>query len=116
MSRIKSISRKTLGCMKNIQVIDGANNSVYDIFAATEEEFALIYPKGEDVAFIREVMARGPEKELREAFVCIWKRRIPKRDAMGIHGILFYELDHKMKYYPTRRDEEAVNPDGTRLR
>ena len=102
--------------MKNIQVIDGADNSVYDVFAATEEEFALICPQGQDVAFIDEVMARGPEKQLDEAFTRIWERRIPKRDAMGIHGLLFYELAHKMQYYPTRRDEEAINPDGTRLR
>ncbi len=41
--------------MKNIQVIDGAVNCVYDIFAATEEEFDLIFPSGQDVAFIDEV-------------------------------------------------------------
>ena len=35
--------------MKNIQVIDGARNCVYDIFAATEEEFALIFPADQDV-------------------------------------------------------------------
>ena len=35
---------------------------------------------------------------------------------MGIHGLLFYELDNKMQYYPTRKDEEAINPDGTLLR
>jgi hypothetical protein len=102
--------------MKNIQVIDGANNSVYDVFAATEEEFALIFPAGQDVAFIDEVIARGPEKQLDKALMRIWERRIPKRDAVGIHGLLFYELDHKKQYYPTRRDEEAINPDGTRLR
>ncbi len=78
--------------MKNIQVIDGAENSVFDVFSATEDEFALIFPAGQDVAFIDEVMARGPAKELDEAFTQIWKRRIAKRDAMGIHGLLFYEL------------------------
>lgn len=46
----------------NIQVIDGARNSVYHIFAATDEEFALIFPTGRDIAFIDEVMARGPRK------------------------------------------------------
>jgi hypothetical protein len=102
--------------MKNIQVFDGAENSVYDIFSATEEEFALIFPAGQDVAFIDEVTARGPERELNEAFNRIWKRRIPKREAMGIHGLLFYELDHKKRYYPTRKDEEASNTDGSRLR
>ena len=102
--------------MKNIQVIDGAENSAYDVFAATEEEFALVFPEGQDVAFIDEVTARAPKKPLDEALARIWNRRIRKRDAMGIHGLLFYELERKKQYYPTRRDEEAVNPDGTRLR
>jgi len=35
---------------------------------------------------------------------------------MGIHGILFYELPDKKVFYATRRDEEAVNPGGFRLR
>lgn len=102
--------------MKNIQVIDGAVNSVYDIFQATEEEFSLIFPPGEDVAFIDEVYERGPGEELGAAFERIWTRRIPKRNAMGIDGLLFFELDVKMKYYPTRRDEEAINPNGSLLR
>jgi hypothetical protein len=102
--------------MKNIQVIDGASNSVYDIFAASEEEFSLIFPDGQDIAFICEVMARGPEQVLDQALSRIWSRRVPKINAMGIHGTLFYELDDKKQYYPTRRDEEAVNPDGSQLR
>ncbi|MES1982629.1 MAG: hypothetical protein V4443_09140 [Pseudomonadota bacterium] len=102
--------------MKNIQVIDGADNCVYDIFAATDDEFALIFPPKQDVAFIDEVMGRGPEEELDAAFSRIWKRPVRKSDAMGVHGILFYELEHKKQYYPTRRDDEAENPDGTKLR
>jgi len=102
--------------MKNIQVIDGAENAVFDIFSASDEEFALIFPDGQDIAFIDEVYARGNSDVLDDAFNKIWNRRIPKRDAHGIHGLLFYELDYKKVYYPTRKDEEAINPDGTRLR
>jgi hypothetical protein len=102
--------------MRNIQVFDGALNAVYDIFAATEAEFALIFPEGQNVAFIDEVMARGPTKPLDEAFSRIWMRRVKKSEAMGIHGLIFYELAHKKAYYPTRKDEEAVNPNGTRRR
>lgn len=102
--------------MKNIQVIDGAENCVYDIFSATDEEFALIFEAGADVAFIDEVCGRGDTSSLDDAFNRIWKRRQRKADAQGIHGILFYELAHKKTYYPTRKDEEAVNPDGTNLR
>lgn len=102
--------------MKNIQVIDGAQNCVYDIFMATEEEFALIFPDGTDIAFIEEVYAKGDEQVLDAAFNNIWQRRIKKSDAQGIHGIIFYELAEKMVYYPTRKDEEAMNPNGSRLR
>lgn len=102
--------------MKNIQVIDGADNCVYDVFAATDEEFALIFPERTDVAFIDEVLARPQQEQVDLAFSAIWKRRVRKTEISGIHGTLFYELEHKKQYYPTRRDEEAVNPNGSPLR
>ena len=102
--------------MKNIQIIDAADNCVYDIFAATDEEFALVFPEGQDIAFISEVCFRGCSDDLDRAFAMIWTRRLPKPEVMGIHGTLFYELDHKVPYYPTRRDEEAINPCGSPLR
>ena len=102
--------------MKNIQIIDGADNCVYDIFSATDNQFNLIFPQGTDIAFINEVYGRENREALDIAFTEIWKRRIAKKDAIGIHGILFYENDHKMEFYPTRTDEDACNPDGTRLR
>src|SRR4051794_24643340 len=102
--------------MKNIQVIDAAENCVYDIFAATDDEYLLLFPPGQDVVFIREVCSRVERTELDRIFSMIWTRRLQKCDAVGIHGLLFYDLDHKAKYYPTRCDEEACNPDGTPLR
>ena len=84
--------------MKNVQVIDGALNCVYDIFAATDEEFALIFPPGDDVAFIDEVVARNNTLELDRALQNIWRRRIPKINVNGIHGVLFYENEHKKAY------------------
>lgn len=102
--------------MKNIQIIDGAQNCVYDIFAATDEEFALVFPAGEDIAFINEIYENGDTQVLDAAFNNIWQRRVKKTDVHGIHGIIFYELDEKKAYYPTRKDEEAINPDGSSLR
>ena len=102
--------------MKNIQVIDGAVNCVYDVFAATDEEFSIIFPPGENIAFNDEVCSRTDPANLEKALSMIWTRRVPKSDVRGIHGILFFELGNKKIFYPTRRDEEAVNPDGTRLR
>ena len=98
--------------MKHIQVIDGAINCSYDIFAATNSEFSLIFPDGQDIAFIDEVVARENSTQLEEAFKNIWMRRISKPEVNGIHGTLFYELEAKKQYYPTRRDNEAMNPTG----
>jgi hypothetical protein len=50
------------------------------------------------------------------ALTTIWGNRVPKSQVQGIHGILFYDLPEKRQYYPTLRDEEARNPDGSRLR
>ncbi len=102
--------------MKNIQVIDRADNCVYDIFAATEEEFLLIFKSGHDVAFIDEVYESGERQKLDAAFKNIWARRQVKHEVQGIHGLLFYELEKKKIYYPTRKDEEAINPNGSKLR
>jgi hypothetical protein len=104
--------------MKNIQVIDGAVNCVYDIFAASDADFREIFNRGEDIAFIDEVIRRhrGRKKQLQTTLARIWKRRVTKRKARGIHGTLLYELPDKKAYYTTRRDAEAKNPDGTSLR
>lgn len=102
--------------MKYVQVIDGADNCVYDIFALTDEEYALIFPPGTDVAFIDEVYARGVPAVLDASFAKIWERRVKKIEAEGIHGTLFCDLERKKVYYPDRTDEGARNPDGTRLR
>ena len=102
--------------MKNVLVIDGAVNCVFDIFQATPLEFETIFPGDTDIAFIDEVLTRHTEVEISTVFSQIWQRRIAKRDAIGIHGTLFYELQAKKDYYPTRKDEEAINLDGTRLR
>jgi len=102
--------------MKNIQVIDGAENAVYDIFAAPDDVFDLIFPSGTDVAFIEDIAQRPDAEQVLKAIQTIWASRVRKSHAQGIHGLLFYQLVKKRQYYPTLRDEEAINPDGSRLR
>lgn len=102
--------------MKNIQIIEGADNCTFDIFSATAEQFALIFPASTDVAFIEEVYERECRVALDVAFNDIWTRRVSKKEAFGIHGTLFYGLNSKKQYYPDYTDEGACNPDGTKLR
>lgn len=100
--------------MKNILVIDGAVNCVYDVFQTTDEHFPVLFPETTDIAFSTDFDSADPR--ILEIFKQLWRHRIPKVEAMGIHGTLFVDMEHKREYYPTRRDEEACNPDGSRLR
>jgi hypothetical protein len=101
---------------KNIQVIDGADNCVYDVFSATDEDHALLFPNGTDIAFAEDFESRPEVRPISEALERLWANRVPKAHVIGIHGTLFYQLPQKRQFYPTRMDEEAQNPDGSRLR
>lgn len=102
--------------MKNILVVNGAENCVYDVFAVADEVFALVFLPDTDIAFIEEVRQRDNADEIFTALATIWSNRVAKSQVHGIHGTLFYQLIEKRQYYPTLRDEEAINPDGSRLR
>ena len=99
-----------------IQVIDGAENCVYDTFSASESDFSRLFPNGSDIAFSEDLFRRDDVDEIAEILEKLWTNRVPKTQTMGIHGTLFYGMEHKRAYYPTLRDEEAINPNGSRLR
>ena len=94
--------------MRNIQVIDGADNCTYDIYAVTEEEFEVIFPDGRDVEFVEHLIARVGEARAGEISSAMWKRPVDKKTATGIQGTLFYELLRKVPYYPTKKESEAI--------
>ena len=93
--------------MKNIQVIDGAENCTYDIFEISEDDFKLIFPNpGQDIEFNTDLFARLSEDETIDISKRLWVKPVEKSNVQGIHGTIFYELDHKKKYYPTKRNSE----------
>jgi hypothetical protein len=95
--------------MKNVQVIDGANNCTYSIFVLTDEEFKIIFPAdGQDIEFIEDVVTRIGDKRTAEILDPVWKRLVKKPDVRGIHGTLFYQLTNKKKYYPAKKDSEMI--------
>ena len=95
--------------MKNIQLIDGARNCTYSLFAATNDEFRLLFPGDTDVAFPDEITKRLGCRRARAVLGAVWKRPVDKKRAIGIHGTLFYGLDFKRKLYPTRQ-ERGMDP------
>jgi len=95
--------------VKNVQVIDGADNCSYAIYSFSEEEFALVFPEpGQNIEFIEDAIIRVGDEALGKALASVWKRSIKKTELNGLHGTLFYELTNKKKYYPTKKEEEMV--------
>lgn len=91
--------------MKNIQIIDGAINATYSIFQATEEEYRSIFPNEQDIELVEDFFARLGDDPASLILGRIWERPVRKRDAMGIHGTLFFDNDHRKEYIPQSKRE-----------
>ena len=96
--------------MKNIQVIDGASNCTFSIFAATDEEFSRLFPEaGQEIQFAEDLANMPAQDEVAEILNRIWERPVRKRDVHGIHGTLFYGLVGYKRIYQEKR-EDGVDP------
>jgi hypothetical protein len=93
---------------KNIQVISAAQNCTYDIYAVSDSDFKLVFPaEGQDIEFAEDLSERIPDED--DSFwQRLWEHRVDKKEIQGIHGTLFYKLEFKKVYYPTKRDAEMI--------
>jgi hypothetical protein len=76
--------------LKTVQIINDADNATFSLFQATEDEFALIFPRDQDMELINDFLRRVGEAAAGRALNAIWSRPVLKRDAGGIHGTLFF--------------------------
>jgi len=96
--------------VKNIQIVDGANNATFSIFQATAEEFFEIFPEdGQDIELADDFHARVGDEAASRILSPIWERPIYKGDAMGIHGTLYYN-DVSRRDLPSSKRECDRNP------
>jgi hypothetical protein len=90
--------------MKNIQLIEPADNCAYNIYAMPDEDFELMFPNGQDIEFVEDFWKRvGPEKAS-QIYSALWPRLLKKSEALGIHGTLFVDFRRpKKKIYPNKK-------------
>lgn len=91
--------------MKNIQIIDGADNATFSLFQATEDEFAELFVDGTDMDLIEDVVSRLGDDRAGEILNAIWERPVLKRNANGLHGTLFYDWTARRHHLPATRRE-----------
>lgn len=104
-----------LSRLRNIQIVDGADNATFSIFQATNDEFHEIFPgPGQDMEISEDFAKRAGETRAAQILHAIWERPILKRDAKGIDGTLYYNAGRKRHYLPSSKrevdfDTSAIN-------
>ena len=98
--------------MKNVQIIDGAENATLSVFQATDEEFAAIFLDGCDMELAEDLFDRIGADEANRLLNSVWCRPILKRDVLGLHGTLFY--DNERRELPSSKrevdwDDRSIN-------
>jgi hypothetical protein len=97
--------------MKNILVIDGAENCCYSVCLMDDQDFRVVFPgREQDIEFIEDLVRRVGKKRAGDIVLRSTVRRIPKRDAIGIHGTLFFGLRNRRKHFPNRRESDIEQP------
>lgn len=91
--------------VKNIQIIDGADNATFSIFQATDEEYSAIFPGDCDMELVEDLVSRLGETEAGRVLTPLWSRPVLKRNAVGIHGTLFYGNERRREFIPSSKRE-----------
>jgi len=106
--------------MRNILIIDRAVNATFSVFQATDEEFATLFPNGEEIDVVEDVIQRAGDAIAAEIFARVWERPILKSEVQGIHATLIYDEPSRRDYLPSSRreidwDESSINKAQRRL-
>ena len=90
-----------------MQVIDGAENCIFGIWAVSLEDFEVLFPgDGQDMEFAEDFLEREPERA-QEIWDRVWLCPVDKKTVAGIQGTLFCGLAARKKYFPTKREGEG---------
>ena len=92
--------------MKNIQVIDRAENCIFPIYQVTDKEFSVLFPGDrQDIEYAEDFAARVGHHAAGKILQKIWERPIRKQDIVGLHGTLFYEYEDRRTHFPVSQRE-----------
>lgn len=65
----------------------------------------MIFPDGRDMEMVEDLIKRVGEETAGSVLTPVWSRPILKRDALGIHGTLFYDNDRQRAHIPPSKRE-----------
>ena len=93
--------------MKNVQIVDGAANCAFSIYAIPEFEFQQLFPgNSQNVEFIEDAIHRLGENAVSKIMKLTWNGPLNKVEVNGIHGTLFVGLPERRVLYPNKREAD----------
>lgn len=99
---------EVISVVKNIQVIDGAENCTYDVYSVEDNIFEMIFPEEQDIEFSSDLTKRLGFDETNKVLNILWQGICEKKEVLGIHGTLFFELEFKKAFYPSKKEKEMI--------
>jgi hypothetical protein len=97
--------------MKNMQVIEPAENCGFSVYAVEESDFHQIFPNPvQDVEFVEDIAQRLGESSAGALIIRATSVRRTKTEIQGIHGTLFFGYEKRKKWFPTKRDVDLDQP------
>lgn len=97
--------------MKNIQIIDDAENCTFEIFRISDTQFQTIFPsEGQDIEFFEDLAVRVGAQEISRFQSTLWDKPVIKSQVQGIDGTLFYHLSSRKKYFVKKQFAKAIIP------
>lgn len=98
--------------MRNVQVIDGAENCTFPVYEVDDRDFALVFPApGQNIEFAQDLAKRlGGEEQSGALVMKITARHADKTRIAGIHGTLFVDTPSRRKYFPNKRESDVYLP------
>lgn len=96
--------------MKNIQVIDGAVNSTFEVYEIPNDVFDMMFPHGADVAFLKEIEKAFDGKQ--EMWRVVYSTRVDKKQVSGIQGTLHLTGSNcSPEFFPHRKESDVQAAD-----
>ncbi|GAX91936.1 hypothetical protein [Effusibacillus lacus] len=91
--------------MKNIQVIDGAVNSTFDVYEVDDNLFDTLFPNDQDIAFLSDF----PDIDNNPTFWSqLYSNKVNKKSIVGIHGTLHLTGSYvEEENFPNRKESDA---------
>ncbi len=103
--------------LKNVQVIDWADNATFSVFRATDDEFDYLFPEpGQDIEFAEDFASRHHKDHVAAILNNLWLHPIHKRQVNGIDGTLIFDGAAKIRQHipaskrEIDRDPRQINP------